>query len=342
MAQDPNISVPVGTSTSIKTITENQATGVSFDSSGGGTQHIQVIAVGVHDGSGKTLDIVTQSQPLPVTFPTGASEAYDRLAEISDAVTGDGSASGQTAMMVQIDTSNPLTFTGEIAYAGITDNFDFQQMFVYGVPGATAINITGTADSGHVGVTGQVAIINGLSNLSIQGVSSSGFVGVTGHVATIGTGTGIPVRVGGTAAGGHVGVTGGVFVTSMGIGTTAMPVTGGVFVTGLGQGTTGMPVIATIADGGGMTSGATSGDLQTARTFDSHGLSSGVRILAKSVGTGGGTFCYVGHGPTVPAGGTAAMFPLREFESIFIEIDNLNKISLASDNTSCVISYLGT
>ena len=339
MAQDPNISVPVGTSTSIKTITENQLHGVSFDAGGGGTQHIQVIAVGVHDGSGKTLDIVTQAQPLPVTFPTGASEAYDRIKELSDGLSL-APSTGVTAFRVKIDSSDPLTFTGEIAYAGITDNYDFRQMFVYGVPGATAINITGTADSGHVGVTGQVAIINGLSNLSIQGVSSSGFVGVTGHVATIGTGTGVPIRIGGTGGSGHVGVTG--EVTVKGVATNAaIPVTGGVFVTGMGQGTTAMPVLATPPDGGGITSGITTGNLQTIRGFAAHGLSSGIRVLAKSVGSGGGTFCYVGHGPTVP-GSTAAMYPLREFESVFIEIDNMNNVSVASDNTSVSISYIGS
>ena len=107
MAQDPNISVPVGTSTSVKTITENQSHGVSFDAGGGGTQHIQVIAVGVHDGSGKTLDIVTQAQPLPVTFPTSASEAYDRIKELSDGLSM-APSSGVTAFRVKIDSNSGL------------------------------------------------------------------------------------------------------------------------------------------------------------------------------------------------------------------------------------------
>ncbi len=342
MAQDPNISVPVGTSTSIKTITENQATGVSFDSSGGGTQHIQVIAVGVHDGSGKTLDIVTQAQPLPVTFPTGASEAYDRIKELSDGLSM-APSSGVTAFRVKIDSSDPLTFTGEIAYTGITTNYTYRQMFVYGVPGATAMVVEGSAGSTAiaVGVTGQVAVVNGSgTKFSVQGVSTSGYVGVTGNITAIGTGTGTPIRIGGTAGAGHVGVTG--EVTVKGVATNvAIPVTGGVFAYGGGQGTTAMPVLSTPPDGGGITSGITTGNLQVVRGFASHGLSSGIRIIAKSVGSGGGTYCYVGYGPTVP-GSTAAMFPLRELESIFVEIDNMNKVSIASDNTSVSISYLGS
>ena len=339
MAQDPNISVPVGTSTSIKTITENQATGVSFDSSGGGTQHIQVIAVGVHDGSGKTLDIVTQAQPLPVTFPTGASEAYDRIKELSDGLSL-APSSGVTAFRVKIDSSDPLTFTGEIAYTGITTNYTYRQMFVYGVPGATAIAVGGSLGAVAVGVTGQVAIVNGATKFSVQGVSYDGYVGVTGNVTAIGTGTGIPIRIGGTGGSGHVGVTG--EVTVKGVATNvAIPVTGGVFAYGGGQGTTAMPVLATPPDGGGITSGITTGNLQTPRGFASHGLSSGIRIIAKSIGSGGGSYCYVGYGPTAP-GSTAEMFPLREMESIFVEIDNMNKVSIASDNTSVSISYLGS
>jgi len=340
VAQDPNISVPVSSSTSVKTITENQTLGVSFDAGGGGTQHIQVVAVGVHDGTGKTLDIVTQAQPLPVTFPTGASDAYDRIKELADGLSL-APSTGVTAFRVKIDSTDPLTFTGEIAYTGITTNYDFAQLFVYGVPGGTAIAIEGYGDGGTaVGVTGQVAIVNGSTKLSIQGVSSSGFVGVTGNVTAIGTGTGIPIRIGGTGPNGHVGVTGQVKMIGV-AGAQEVAVTGGVFVTGLGQGTTAMPVLATPPDGGGITSGITSGDLRVIRGFPAHGLSSGVRILAKSVGSGGGTFCYVGSGPTVP-GSTAAMYPLREFESVFVEIDNMSKLTVAGDNSSVSISYLGS
>ena len=340
MAQDPNISVPVGTSTSVRTITENQATGVSLDAGGGGTQHIQVVAVGVHDGSGKTLDIVTQAQPLPVTFPTGASEAYDRLQEISNAVTGTGVA-GLTSMFVKIDNSSPLSFTAEIAYTGITDNYDYAQMFVYGVPGATAIQICGHSDGmTAVGVTGQVAVIGGpaATPVRIAGTGDSGHVGVTGQVKVLAGAASLPIA--GTGPGGHVGVTGEVTVKGVAA-NAAIPVTGGVFVTGMGQGTTAMPVLATPPDGGGITSGQTSGDLTTIRAFPAHGLSSGVRLLAKSVGSGGGTFCYVGFGSSLP-GNTGSMFPLREFESVFLEIDNMSKISVASDHTSVVISYIGT
>ena len=308
MAQDPNISVPVGSSTSVKTITENQVTGVSFDSGGGGTQHVQVIAVGVHDGTGKTLDIVTQAQPLPVTFPTASSDAYDRIKELSDGITFSG---GVTSMKILFDTSQTLAFSGAIENVGITTNYDFAQMFVYGVPGATGVHVHGVTNGIAVGVTGQVAVI-GNSSLA-------------------------PVIVGGTAGSGHVGVTGQVKMIGV-AGAQEVAVTGGVFVTGLGQGTTAMPVLATPPNG--ITSGFTSGDLRVTRAFTAHGLSSGVRILAKSVGSGG-TFCYVGSGPTIP-GSTAEMYPLREFESVFIEIDNMNKVSIAGDNTSVSISFLGS
>ena len=337
MAQDPNISVPVGTSTSVKTITENQTTGVSFDAGGGGTQHVQVIAVGVHDGTGKTLDIVTQAQPLPVTFPTAASDAYDRIKELSDGITFSG---GVTSMQILFDTSQTLAFSGSIENVGITTNYDFAQMFVYGVPGATGVHVHGVTNGIAVGVTGQVAVIGGPAStpVRITGTGGSGHVGVTGQVAVLAGAASLPIA--GTAASGHVGVTGQVSVTGVAT-NVAIPVTGGVFVTGLGQGTTAMPVLATPPDGGGITSGITTGDLTTIRAFAAHGLSSGVRVLAKSVGSGGGTFCYVGYGPTLP-GSTAEMYPLREFESVFIEIDNMSKVSVAGDNTSVSISYLGS
>ena len=338
MAQDPNISVPVGTSTSVKTITENQTVGVSFDSGGGGTQHIQVIAVGVHDGTGKTLDIVTQAQPLPVTFPTAASDAYDRIKELSDGITFSG---GVTSMKILFDTSQTLAFSGSIENVGITTNYDFAQMFVYGVPGSTGIHVHGVTNGIAVGVTGQVAVIgnSSLAPVIVGGTAGSGHVGVTGQVAIASPSAG-SIPIAGTAGSGHVGVTGQVKMIGV-AGAQEVAVTGGVFVTGLGQGTTAMPVLATPPDGGGITSGITTGDLTTIRAFAAHGLSSGVRVLAKSVGSGGGTFCYVGYGPTVP-GSTAEMYPLREFESVFVEIDNMNKVSIAGDNTSVSISFLGS
>ena len=335
MAQDPNISVPVGSSTSVKTITENQVTGVSFDSGGGGTQHVQVIAVGVHDGTGKTLDIVTQAQPLPVTFPTAASDAYDRIKELSDGITFSG---GVTSMKILFDTSQTLAFSGSIENVGITTNYDFAQMFVYGVPGATGVHVHGVTNGIAVGVTGQVAVIgnSSLAPVIVGGTAGSGHVGVTGQVAIASPSSG-SIPIAGTAGSGHVGVTGQVKMIGV-AGAQEVAVTGGVFVTGLGQGTTAMPVLATPPNG--ITSGFTSGDLRVTRAFTAHGLSSGVRILAKSVGSGG-TFCYVGSGPTIP-GSTAEMYPLREFESVFVEIDNMSKVTIAGDSTSVTISYIGS
>lgn len=338
MPNDPNISVPVGSSTSIRTVTEHKDVGVSFGSGfPGTTQHIQVVTVGFHDGTSVTHDIVSSANPMPVTFPTASSDAYDRIKELSDGITFSG---GVTSMKILFDTSQTLAFSGSIENVGITTNYDFAQMFVYGVPGATGVHVHGVTNGIAVGVTGQVAVIgnSSLAPVIVGGTAGSGHVGVTGQVALAAPAAG-SIPVAGTAGSGFVGVTGGVFVTSMGVGTTAMPVTGGVFVTGLGQGTTAMPVLATPPSG--ITSGFTSGDLRGIRAFGTHGLSSGVRIMAKSVGSGTGTFCYVGYGSSLP-GTTNEMFPLREFESVFVEIDNMDKIAIASDHSSVEIRYIGT
>ena len=64
MPNDPNISVPVGSSTSIRTVTEHKDVGVSFGSGfPGTTQHIQVVTVGFHDGTSVTHDIVSSARP---------------------------------------------------------------------------------------------------------------------------------------------------------------------------------------------------------------------------------------------------------------------------------------
>ena len=169
------------------------------------------------------------------------------------ATINDGVA-GLTSMFVKIDNSSPLSFTAEIAYTGITDNYDYAQMFVYGVPGATAIQICGHSDGmTAVGVTGQVAVIGGpaATPVRIAGTGDSGHVGVTGQVKVLAGAASLPVA--GTGPSGHVGVTG--EVTVKGVATNvAIPITGGVFAHGLGVGATAMPVLATPPDGGGMTS----------------------------------------------------------------------------------------
>ena len=86
----------------------------------------------------------------------------------------------------------------------------------------------------------------------------------------------------------------------------------------------------------------TKGDFRICRSFPAHGLSSGVRISAYSTGVST-DFVYVGG---QSGGGTASMYPLRDFQtfgdSVFIEIDNMSKLFIGSDNSNANIRYLGS
>ena len=86
--------------------------------------------------------------------------------------------------------------------------------------------------------------------------------------------------------------------------------------------------------------------LDSGATLASHGLTSGVRITAFSTGSTS-EYVYVGETQASVAytgvgGLTHTGFPLREMDSVFIEIDDTGMIAVVSDNSAAKIRYIGS
>jgi len=299
---DPNLIVTTSDAgASIRTV---------IDVESGVTSHYQAMVLAFDDG-GSTLDIVTGSNPYPVYFPA-TSQAYLRIQELSNGLTTNA---GITSMLVTFTDSAAITVDATLdAVVGISAG---QMIGVYGLEGATAIGIAGVAGATAIGVTGQVAI----DSSSLIGIS--GDVGVTGQVSIDSSSL---IGISGAAS-----VTGEVAVVPGGA---SLGVTGEV---GVVNGSSTLQVISVPATG--LTNGGYSGNFTSAgQQLATHGLSSGVRLIAESTGIST-DYVYVG-GST--AGGTAEMYPLREFESVFLEVDNLNKVYFWPDNTQVVVKYIGS
>ena len=281
-----------------------------IDVESGVTSHYQAMVLAFDDGAA-TLDIVTASNPYPVYLPA-TSQAYLRIQEIADGLTA---VAGVTSMLVTFTDSAAITVDATLdAVVGISAG---QVIGVYGVPGATAIGIAGVAGATAIGVTGTV----GIDSAAVIGIS--GDVGVTGQVS-IDSSSLIGIS-------GDVGVTGEVAVVPGGA---SLGVTGEVSVV---NGSSTLQVVSIPATG--LTNGGYSGNFTVSgQRLPSHGLSSGVRIIAESTGVST-DYVYVG-GTT--AGGTGGMYPLREFESVFLEVNNLNMVYFWPDNTQVVVKYIGS
>ena len=280
-------------------------------------------------------DIVGYAKPLPVDFSNGTGKTF--LDRVDGGLTYDNS-NGGTAFYVKIDGSSGITVsanlggelavTGEVSIHGITIG-NKNPILVGGYAGATAmpIRVLGASLSGHLGVTGQILAVNAkTAPLYINGTAAaSGEVGVTGQIKVIGGPAATPVLIAGTGSNGHVGVTGNVTIK------------------GLSGGR--VPIISVASDG--ITIGVTSGDLTPSATgsairqFPAHGLSSGVRFQAVSTGVST-DFVYLGS----QSGLTSSMYMLRDYQTfgdtVFIEVDNMNKIHIASDNSSVDVRYIGS
>ena len=170
------------------------------------------------------------------------------------------------------------------------------------------------------GVTAMRVRITGDEGLTVSAIVEDLIVGITtdGAFAQIGV-----YGTGGTA----VGVTGQVSIDS----TSLIGISGGVTVST-------MPAISVVLPTG-LTNGAIITGLDAGISLDSHGLSSGIRIQAFDTGT---TSEYVYVGGNTSTGLDTNGFPLREFDTIFIEVDDANKVCILSDNASAKIRYIGS
>jgi|SaaInlV_165m_DNA_1040744.scaffolds.fasta_scaffold07397_4 hypothetical protein len=280
-----------------------------FESTGT-TGHYQMMGL-AFDNGGTTWDWVDNATPLPIDL-SASSTVGGYIEEVYNGLTYDAVA-GVTAMRVRITGDEGLTVSAivEDLIVGITTDGAFAQIGVYGT-GGTA-----------VGVTGQVSI----DSTSLIGISGS--PSITGSVYVLGTAnvnstTGVAVYgTGGTA----VGVTGQVSIDS----TSLIGISGGVTVST-------MPAISVVLPTG-LTNGAIITGLDAGISLDSHGLSSGIRIQAFDTGT---TSEYVYVGGNTSTGLDTNGFPLREFDTIFIEVDDANKVCILSDNASAKIRYIGS
>jgi hypothetical protein len=290
----------------IKTYFEDAAAGSSAG-------HYQLMMV-AFDGAagGDTADIAARNNPLPVDIPIGYTTVGGYIQDIWTSLTADGA--GGTAMYVDISPSSEITVSAivEDLIVGITTEGSFAQIAVYGT-GGTA-----------VGVTGSVYILDTASVTGTVAIDSSSVIGISGSPDVLST-TGIPMfGTGGTA----VGITGSVYVLDH------ASVTGEVDIVT-------MPTVS-VNISSGITNGKFSGDLTSGTVIGSGGLSSGIRVSAFSTGI---STDYVYVGATLAYGSeslTAYGHPLREMESVFVEVNNLNQVYVISDNTSVDVRWIAS
>ena len=298
------------------------------------THHFQTNTLAFINNGGATHDIAGYGKPFPVDFSNGNGKEFIDLLDsgMTFSTTAGGTAffvkiDGSSGITVSADLQGEMAVTGEVSIHGITIG-NKNPILIGGYAGATAmpIRVLGASLSGHLGVTGHVFAVNTkVLPLYVNGTgAASGEVGVTGAVKVVNV-KATPVYINGTGSNGHVGVTGNVTIK------------------GLSGGR--VPIISLASDG--ITIGVTSGNLTPSstgsaiRSFPAHGLSSGVRLQAFSTGVST-DFVYVGS----QSGLTSSMYVLRDYQTfgdtVFIEVDNMNKIHIASDNTTVDVRYIGS
>ena len=290
----------------------------------GPTGHVQIVGLGYEKTAGTTWSYATETDGFPVRIPV-ASNIGNKISDVWGCI---GTAGGGSAFNVDIVSSAGLTVNAilENLIIGITTDVVRANIGVYGT-GGTAVGVTGS-----VYVLG-VADIESTSGIKVHGsgggaVNVDGLVGITTALAYAQIGV---YGTGGTA----VGVTGTVLTDS----TSLIGISGGVVVTSI---TNEIPIMQPV----GITNGAIVSGLDVGQTLASHGLSSGVRIQAFAtgstteyvyVGASASTVAYTGVGGLTHIG-----FPLREMDTVFIEIDDTGKIAVVSDNSAAKIRYIGS
>ena len=212
------------------------------------------------------------------------------------------------------------------SYATETDGFPVR------IPVSSNIGTKISDVWGCIGTAGGGSAFNvdivSSAGLTVNAILENLIIGITTDVVRANIGV---YGTGGTA----VGVTGTVLTDS----TSLIGISGGVVVTSI---TNEIPIMQPV----GITNGAIVSGLDVGQTLASHGLSSGVRIQAFAtgstteyvyVGASASTVAYTGVGGLTHIG-----FPLREMDTVFIEIDDTGKIAVVSDNSAAKIRYIGS
>ena len=289
---------------------------------GGGSGHFQLMGL-AYDNGGNSWATASEAGGFPVRIPA-SSTVGNYIQDIYGCI---GTAAGGSCMNVDIVSSAGLTVNAivENLIVGITSTPSaFAQIGVYGT-GGTA-----------VGMTGSVYIINndvyksaGIAVLGTGGSSVGGDVGVTGQVKVDPTSTIlVSGRTGvGSSIHSDIGVTGQVAVDSNSL----IGISGGVTIASV-------PSIAVQMPSNGITSGGLIPGIMGV-SFAARGLSSGIRITAFTTGS---TANYVFVGGGTPYGLSQHGYPLREMDSIFLEIDDMKYVCVSSDNAAATIRYVAT
>jgi|TARA_R110002096_G_scaffold51455_1_gene134500 hypothetical protein len=289
----------------------------------GGSGHFQLMGL-AFDNGGNSWATATEASGYPVRIPA-ASTIGTYIQDVWGCI---GTAGGGSAFNVEIKSNAGLTVNAIISdlIVGITMNRSHE---------SSTIGVYGTGGTA-VGMTGSVYIINndlyqhnGHAVFGTGGSSVGGDVGVTGQVkldssSIIGV---FGMTAYGSSKGLDLGVTGQVKIDP----TSMIGISGGITIGN-------MVDIAVKMPSNGVISGAfTPGIL--GMSLAARGLSSGVKITAFS--TGATTdFVFVG-GPT-SHGLSLTGYPLREMDSIFLEIDDMKYVCVSSDNAAATFRYIAT
>ena len=289
--------------------------------SNGQPGHFQLMGLGFSN-AGSTWDVATYENGFPVAL-TPASVVGKAINNMN---TGMTAVAGSTAMMVYIASSTGLTVNAivEDLIVGITSDPVWSNIAVYGT-GGSPVSITGvvTGDGFFNIRAGETS-----GGIGIYGTGLTA-VGVTGH-AQVHTKGSDYLQVYGASGASSLGVTGTVAIDHR----NSIGVSGGVTLNG-GKIDVNMP--------NGVTSGYIGSNLHLGVSLGSWGLTSGIRIQAFATGSSA-EYVYVGGGSTpVGLSGAAGLgYPLREFESVFLEVDNTHWVMIASDNSAAKIKFIGS
>ena len=261
---------------------------------------------------------VSTSDPLPVTV-SGS--------DVAIAVSGNVGNSGEFG--VGNFSNQYLRVAGSTAGAGIT-----VQGMINVTAAAEGIRVTGGIVSGLNSTRDTVSVTGSVSLMDIDGSTGAAVKLYTGLTAIGSSGDALKVAVVNAGFTAVVSLSSIVGVTN-GTGTSAIRVEGQT--NGIELGVTVDPlVIGTIIQPGGMTAGQYSvtgvGTVMPAAPF-----SSGVKLKALSANTATIYLGYLGISM-----GTTTGYPLLAGESCFLEISNLNLVSVIGGATGQTISYLGS
>jgi hypothetical protein len=334
-----------------------------YNSGDGYTAHYQGIQL-FFKNAGTTSEVATNANPFPVTIPsTGVNSAGAYIGNFNEALTA---SAGGTGFLVIVDSTTGVTVDMSgltlASQVGLTAESVIR---VVGASGAGAGALTALHTgwnepffcvTGPTGTSGRFrAIIDEFSagatvgvtgnHIGILGHSGAGNVGVTGYVTVYGNTAATPVPVNTVSSG--ITIAGG--VTGM---QPLLVTTGVVGSVGATLEVTKIKEPVAIQMPTGITFGRVSythndnptpalGLTHGIHLGKNHGLSSGVKITVLNTGTTA-DYVYVG-GPTAGTNGiTVDGYPMRQFDTLFIETNNVNTVFVAADNAAADIRFIGS